>query len=207
MSSVLNKQKPAKKQQKKSSLNRKIITGILKSSLVITIVICLLIGFVLTPWGTKTIINTSTSLVDELTIDYRSGGVGSELHLSSVKWKQLTSKVEIDNLRLSIKLSCVLKLALCIDSISTDKIVVQIQPTDPSTNAEPALSAISLPFHVYIDNINLNTFSLEVKDTASMSWQKLTSKLDFYQRLRIEKMQLDGFNNLCYRYITSRYSG
>jgi translocation and assembly module TamB len=127
MSSVSNEQKPAKKQQKKSSLNRKIITGILKSSLVITIVIGLLIGFVLTPWGTKTIINTSTSLVDELTIDYRSGGVGSELHLSSVKWKQLTSKVEIDNLRLSIKLSCVLKLALCIDSMSTDKIVVQIQ--------------------------------------------------------------------------------
>jgi translocation and assembly module TamB len=194
MSSVSNEQKPAKKQQKKSSLNRKIITGILKSSLVITIVIGLLIAFVLTPWGTKTIINTSSSLVDELTIDYRSGGVGSELHLSSVKWKQLTSKVEIDNLRLSIKLSCVLKLALCIDSMSTDKIVVQIQPTDPSTNAEPALSAISLPFHVYIDNINLNTFSLEVKDTASISWQKLTSKLDFYQRLRIEKMQLDGFN-------------
>ena len=56
MSSVSNEQKPAKKQQKKSSLNRKIITGILKSSLVITIVIGLLIAFVLTPWGTKTII-------------------------------------------------------------------------------------------------------------------------------------------------------
>jgi translocation and assembly module TamB len=194
MSPVFGDQQSAKKQQNKSSLNRKIITGILKSSLVVTIVICLLIGFLLTPWGAKIVINTASSVIDELTMDYRSGGVGSELHLSSVKWKQPHSKIDINNLRLSIKLSCVWRLALCIDLVGTDKMVVQIQPSGPSPATEPASSAITLPFPVYMENINLNTFSLEVKDTAIISWQKLTSKLDFYHRLRIEHMQLDGFN-------------
>ncbi len=196
MSSLSNEQKTAEKQQNKSNLhlNRKIITGILKSSLVITIVICFLIGFVLTPWGSKIVINTASSLFDELTIDYRSGGVSSDLLLSSVIWKQPSVNVNIDNLRLSIRLSCLWRLAVCLDSVGTDKMVVQIQPSSAPPNTEPNLSAITLPFPVYIKNINLNTFSLEVKDVARISWQKLTSQLDFYQSLRVEKMQLDGFN-------------
>ena len=162
------------------------------------IVTGLLIGLLLTPWGAKVVVNSANNLVEELTIDYRSGGVGSQLHLSSVKWKQTDSQVDIDNLHLSIQLSCVWKLALCIDSLSSDKMVVQIQPTEPSPNTEPATSAFTLPFPVRIKNISLNKFSLEVQDTAEITWQKLTGKLDFYQRLRIEEMQLDGFNFTTY---------
>lgn len=194
MSSVSNDQKKSLKQQSTPSLSRKIVTGIVKIWLVLVIVICLLVGFLITPWGTKTVINTASSLVDELTIDHRSGGLASELHLFSVKWKQPGSNVDIDNLRLSIQLSCIWRLALCVDSIGTDKMVVQMQPPAPSPNAEPASSTITLPFPVYIKKIHLNTFSLEVKDTASISWQKLTGKLEMYQRLRIENLQLDGFN-------------
>jgi translocation and assembly module TamB len=198
VSSVSDDQKTAEKQQNTSSLNRKIITGILKSSLVLMIVIFLFIGFLLTPWGTKIVINTASNLVDELTLDYHSGALNSELHLSSVKWKQPDSKVDIDDLRLSIKLSCVWRFALCIDSISTDKMVVQIQATNSSPSAEPATSTFTLPFPVAIQKISLNEFSLKVQDTAEISWQKLMGKLDFYQRLRLEKMQLDGFNLTTY---------
>jgi translocation and assembly module TamB len=194
MSFVAEEQPPAKKQPNISPLVSKLAMGIVKLWLVLVIVICLLIGFVLTPWGAKIAVNTANNLVDELTIDYRSGGVGSELHLSSLQWKQPSRQVDIDNLRLSIQLSCVWRFALCIDSVSTDKIVVQLQPTEASPSTEPTTSAFTLPFPVSIENISLNKFSLEVQDTASISWHKLAGKLDFYQRLRIQQMQLDGFN-------------
>ena len=115
MSSEPDVQKQPEKPEYTPSLTRKFVTGIIKLWLVIVFVGCLLIGFLLTPWGTQTLINTANNLVDELTVDYQSGGVGSELHLSSVKWKQHANQIDIDNLRLAIQLSCAWRLALCID--------------------------------------------------------------------------------------------
>jgi translocation and assembly module TamB len=210
MSSVLDVQKQPEKPQYTPSLTRQFVTGIIKLWLVIVFVTCLLIGFLLTPFGTQTLVNTANSLVDELTINYQSGGVGSEVHLSSVKWKQPANQIDIDNLRLSIQLSCAWRLALCVDSVAADKIVVQIQTTPTSLTSptppkvEAATSAITLPFPVSVKNLSFNEFSLKVQDTADITWQKLTGKLDFYQRLRIEKMQLDGFNLTTYATQTSQ---
>ena len=197
MSSVADTHKNVEAQQDTPSLHRKIITAMLKSLLLLMIVIGLLLGCVFTPWGTQAVISSVSRVVDELTIEYHSGGLGSELNLSSVKWQQPASHVDINDLLLSVKLSCVFRFAVCIDSVSTQKMVVKIQATDPSPRTEAAL-AFSLPFSVSIQNFSINTFSLEVQDTADISWQRLSGKLDFYQRLRIEKMQLDGFNLTTY---------
>ena len=198
MSSSSEVQKTAVEQQNTSSLNRKIITGVLKLSLVLMIVIVLLIGFLLTPWGAKVAVNSANNLVEELTVDYRSGGLGSELYLSSVKWRPTANQVDIDNLQLSIQLSCLWKLTLCIDSVSSDSMVVQIQHSDSSPDSESGTAAFTLPFPVSVENIVLNKFSLKVQGSADITWQKLTGKLDFYQLLRIERMQLDGFNLITY---------
>jgi translocation and assembly module TamB len=198
MSSASDTQQVVKEHRNWSSLNRKIVTAILKVSLVLMIVVSLLIGFLLTPWGAKAVVKTANSLVEELTIDYRSGGIGSELYLSSVKWKQAANQVDIDNLQLSIQLSCVWRLAICIHSVSSDSMVVRIQPAESSIDPESAASAFTLPFPVSIENISLNKFSLKVQDTADITWQKLTAKLDFYQRLRIQMMQIHEFNLITY---------
>jgi translocation and assembly module TamB len=198
MSSESAVQNASEKQPQKPSLISKLVSGILKLGLVLVTVLCLLIGLTLTPWGSQAVIGTANSLVDELTIDYASGGMGSELHLSSVKWQQVGSQVDIYNLSVAIQLSCVWKLAVCIDSLSIDKTVVQIQPSNASPKTEPAGSALTLPIPVSIKNISLNKVSLKIKDTADIMWQKLTGKLDFYQRLRIEEMQLHGFDLTTY---------
>jgi translocation and assembly module TamB len=198
MSAMPEDQKAIAKPARTKSLISKFISGILKLTLVLVMVVCLFIGFLLTPWGTQSVVSVADNLVDELTIDYHSGGVGSELRLASLKWKQFGSNIDIDNLRLSIKLSCVWRFAVCIDSVSTDKMVVQIQPSESAQVAEPTTSALTLPIAVSIENLSLNAFSLKVQDTADVTWQKLTGKLDFYQSLRIEKMQLHGFNLTTY---------
>lgn len=210
MSSVLNVQtntelKPElqpepqpEKQQYRPSFSRKFITGIIKLCLIIVFISCLLIGFLLTPWGTQTLLNTANSLVDELAIDYQSGGIGSQLHLSSVKWQQLNNQVDIDNLQLSIELSCIWKFALCIDSVSADKMMLQIPAPAASPDIETTTSALTLPFFVSINNLSFNEFSLKIEDTVDITWQKLTATLDFYQRLRIQEMQLDGLSLITY---------
>jgi translocation and assembly module TamB len=197
MSTVADAHKNGEAQQNSPSLHRKIITAMLKSLLLLMIVIGLLLGCVLTPWGTQAVISSVSRVVDELTIDYHSGGLGSELNLSSVKWQQPARHMDINNLRLSVKLSCVFRFAVCIDSVSTQKIMVKIHATDPSPRTEAAL-AFSLPFPVSIQNFSVNEFSIKIQDTADISWQQLSGKLDFYQRLRIEKMQLHGFNLITY---------
>jgi translocation and assembly module TamB len=198
MSSVSDDQQSTKKQRNIPGLISNLAIGIVKLWFMLVIAIVFLMGFLLTPWGAKSVVSTANNLFDELTIDYQSGGLGSELHLSSVKWKQSGNNVYIDNLRLSTQLSCVWKLALCIDSVSTDKMVVKLQPIGSPPITESTISAFKLMFPISIEKISLNMFSLEVQDTADISWQKLSGKLDFYQRLRIEKMQLDGFNLTTY---------
>ncbi|WP_339723920.1 translocation/assembly module TamB domain-containing protein [uncultured Paraglaciecola sp.] len=193
-----DEQPAVKKHNIPSSLIRTLTRGLVKLAIVCIIVSSLLIGFLMTPWGTKAAIDTANNVVAELTIDYSSGGIGSELKLSSVKWKQAASQVEIENLQLSIQLSCVWRLALCIDSVSSDKMDVQIQAAESSPDAESTAAAFTLPFPVSADSIELNKFSLKVQGSADISWQKLTGKLDFYRRLRIDMMQLDGFSLVTY---------
>lgn len=198
MSATTEAQKTAEKRQNTSSLNRKIITGILKLSIAIMVVVGLFIGLVLTPWGSKVVINTASDFVDELTVDYRSGGLGTKIHLTSLKWEQPAHQVEIDNLTLSIQLSCVLKLTLCLDSVSSDAIRIKINTDKASPNSEAASTVITSAFPVFVENINFNNLSLKMGDSADIAWQTLTAKLDFYQRLRIHKLQLDGFNLTTY---------
>jgi translocation and assembly module TamB len=189
VSTVSENQRTAKNRQKTSRLNRKIITGILKSILALMVVIGIFIGFLLTPWGSKVVVNTANQLVDELSIDYRSGSIGSQLHLSSLKWKQTARQIDIENLQLSLKLSCLWRLSLCFDSVISDSMAVQLNTIESSSGSEP----ITSPFPVFVEKIHLNNFSLKVLDSADITWQKLSGKLDFYQRLRVERMQLDGF--------------
>ncbi|MFT6778664.1 MAG: translocation and assembly module TamB [Paraglaciecola sp.] len=194
MSLVFKVQKSVKKPLPTSNYNSKTASIIAKACLILVMVICFFVGFSLTPWGTKTIISTTNNLVDGLTIDYQRGSLGSELHLSSVKWKQPGSKVDIDNLRLSIQLSCLWRFVLCIDLVDTKSMGVQIKPTNQPPSLVPVTAAFTLPFPVSIKNLSLNDFSLNVEDMADITWHKLTGKVDFYQLIRIEKMQVDGFN-------------
>jgi translocation and assembly module TamB len=191
---VINTQQSATQPKKSSGFNRQFFQTIFKSLVVIFIICCLLIGFLLTSWGAKTVINNFNSRVHGLNLDYQSGGLGSELRLSSIKWQQPGSQVFIQDFRLSLKLSCVWRLALCIDSVAAKKTLVQLQPTDTTTNTGSTDSVFTLPFPIFIQTLNLTQFNIKIKNNVDISWQQLTAKLDFYQHLRVENMQLSGFN-------------
>lgn len=194
MSVATEQQKPANK----ASLIGKVLLGIVKVWLVLVVVVGILLGVLLTPWGTQVAINTATDMVDELSIDYHSGGLGSDLHLSSLKWQQTNNTIAIEQLRLSLQLSCIWRLAVCIDSVSAEKMRIQLETNNTADTASPSSAVVTMPLPIIIQNISLNDVALKIPNTVDLSWQKLTGKLDFYQRLRVETMQLDGFSLTTY---------
>lgn len=181
-----------------SGLMGRFLFGLLKVWLGILLIVALLLGLLLTPWGTQFALNTATGFVDELSIDYHSGGVGSELHLASLRWQQENNQVEVQNLRLSLQLSCVWRLAVCIESVSAEKTRIQLKGDNTATTEEASTDLVTMPLPIFIQNLSLNDVSLNMPNKVDISWQQLSAKLDFYQRLRIEKMQLDGFSLITY---------
>ena len=102
-------------QQNTPSLHRKIITAMLKSLLLLMIVIGILLGMCIYTLGApQAVISSVSRVVDELTIDYHSGGLGSELNLSSVKWQQSASHVDINDLLLSVKTVLCIQVLPCV---------------------------------------------------------------------------------------------
>ena len=188
-----NNQKTTAKHYDSSSFNSKLIKNSLRLLFILTISVCLLIGFLLTPWGAKAVVNTANNLVGELTVEYQSGGIGSELYLSSITWQQQGTQVDINDLRLSLRLSCVWRLAFCIDSIAATKTFVQLKPTGTSASKESTNPVFTLPFPISIQKLSFSDFALQIQDTLDIRWQQLTGKLDFHQNLRLDDMQIDGF--------------
>ncbi|WP_299073200.1 translocation/assembly module TamB domain-containing protein [uncultured Paraglaciecola sp.] len=158
---------------------------------IFSITFSLLIGAILTPWGTKATLNLTDKLYEQLSIRYQSGSLLSALNLSSVTWQQSDAKININNLRLSITPACLLSFEVCIESIRTDKTTVEVAQPKSSGQDQPTTAILTLPIPVSIQYIEVNEFALNIKDTAHLTWQKLTGKLDFHKTLRIEEMQLN----------------
>jgi len=176
------------------SFSRQLIKRLSGLLLILIVLICLLVAFLLTPWGAKTAVNVTNNLVAELTVEYQSGSIGSELYLSSIKWQKLGSQFVIKDLRLSLRFSCLWRLVLCIDSIEAEKTLILLKPTSTSADTESPNSVFTSVFPILIQKLNIGNFSLQVQDTVDITWQKLTGNLDFYQDLSIESMLISGFN-------------
>ncbi|WP_158967953.1 translocation/assembly module TamB domain-containing protein [Paraglaciecola sp. L3A3] len=146
----------------------------------------------LTPWGTHLAVSVADSSIDELEIEYVSGGIFSELHLSSVTWQQVGTQAKITDLKLDISLSCLLVAELCVESISTANIEAKISISTDTAEPEPSSSGLlTMPLPIKLKNIDLGELSLSLKDQLDLSWQSLQGKLTFYQLLDLDKLLID----------------
>lgn len=168
----------------------KIIKWISALALSLILTLVLLSGFVFTPWGTQLLLNSADALLDELSIDYKGGGLGTELHLNRVRWQQENVKATTHNIELNVDWSCVWSLAVCIEHIKSGKIEVLIstQADNEATSTNP--DPIILPFDLRIENLNLGELNLSIKDQLSVSWKKLDSRFSFGQILDVSSLKV-----------------
>ena len=162
------------------------------AALGILLLIILLLALLLSPWGTRLGLSLANNMFDELDIDYKSGGLASQIQLSTLRWQQTDASVVVHDISLELDLSCWWGISVCVEQLSTGTIDVNIKPAAKQQEPDPAQNSdkITLPINVNVVALKLGRLNLLVEDQVQVSWQSLESRLQFYQTLEIEQLSV-----------------
>ena len=158
----------------------------------ILVVVSILVGLLLSPWGTRVGLSIANDMIDELEISYKSGGLASPIQLSSLKWQQVGAKIDVQDVNLELDLDCLWTMSVCIKKLTSGKIDVHLKPqtNEQDLDTSDELDKISLPISVSVAYLRLGRLNLEVDGQVQVKWQSLESRLQFYQTLDIEQLKL-----------------
>jgi translocation and assembly module TamB len=149
-----------------------------------------LVIFVFTPWGTQLALNGADVWLDELNIEYKSGGLGSDLQLRKVLWQQPELQASAQDIELRIDWSCILSMSACIDLLKTGVIDVQLSASSNEEVSSSAAAQISLPFQVKVNKLTLGPLNLLIKEQLKVSWQNMDSQFSFERSLDIASLNI-----------------
>ena len=150
----------------------------------------LLAGFVFTPWGTQLALKGADAWLDELSIDYKSGGLGSELLLNQVQWQQSELQATSKDIQLIIDWSCAWSMNVCINTLKTGAIDVQLSAQNDDTPSSSSTELLTLPFNLKVDKLNIGPLNVLIKDQLKLSWQSVSSRFSFEQSLDVASLKL-----------------
>ncbi|MCF2949809.1 translocation/assembly module TamB [Paraglaciecola aquimarina] len=177
-----------------SKHGRSSLQKVIRNSIYSVIGLCLLVIILLiTPWGTQIVLSAADSALDELDVEYTSGGLFSELHLSTVSWQQTGTNAKLQDLKFDISLSCLFSGEVCIKSLSIGNIEANITPTETASEPEPTSSGlITMPLPIKVDQISFGQLNLSIKDQLDLVWQSLQAKLSFYRVFKLDTLSIQG---------------
>ncbi|MDU0354546.1 hypothetical protein RS130_11915 [Paraglaciecola aquimarina] len=162
-------------------------------------IILMLFVLLVTPWGMQLAVSVADSSVDGLDVDYSSGGLLSELHLSDVRWEQAGTQATIKDLKLDLRLSCLFVAEVCIDAISTGRIDAKIVPAKEVVDSDSTpLDLVTMPMPISLNRIAIGPLAVSVEDQLDLSWQSLNAKLNFYQILVVEQFSIQNLQLTTY---------
>ena len=165
-------------------------TGMTFLALLCSLMLIGLLAF--TPWGSHVLLNGADAWLDELSLDYKSGGLGSELQLNQVKWQQNAINIHIENVQLDLDWGCLWSLSVCIEHLKSGNIQVNIVPiANEKSTAEP-LDKLTLPFYLRVKRLELGVLDFTVQDQLNLSWRGLSASLNFEQELEVETLNINA---------------
>jgi translocation and assembly module TamB len=168
----------------------RIIKWIVGISLGLLFSTILIAGFVFTPWGTKLAIKGADAWLDELTIDYRSGGLGSELLLNKVQWQQANVQATSQDIQLNIDWSCTWSMNVCINTLKTGAINVQLSVQADDSAPASSDTPLTLPFNLRVDSLKIGSLNVLIKDQLKLSWQSVSSRFSFEKSLDVASLEV-----------------
>jgi translocation and assembly module TamB len=169
---------------------RQVFKWLTGTVLVILVLLSVLLTLLLSPWGTRLGVNIADSMFDELRIDYKSGGLASQIQLSRLSWQQADASVVVHDIGLEFSLECLWTLSVCIEQLSTGNIDVAINAQNNETEPATASDKITLPFVLNIADLRLGRLNLLIEDQLQVSWQSLVSRLQYYQRIDVAQLDV-----------------
>ncbi|AWK44080.1 translocation and assembly module TamB [Photorhabdus laumondii subsp. laumondii] len=137
--------------------------------LIVTLLVIAVAGLVGTQSGLHFMINSAARWVPGLDITSVSGG-WRDLTLKGVKYQMPGVNVNVDQLHLSLRLSCLKKSQLCVNALTTEGVKVaintkQLPPAgEPSPKSEP-FTELRTPYPVSLDLLSVKNVTVTVNDT------------------------------------------
>jgi translocation and assembly module TamB len=155
----------------------------------------LLLGaFVVSPWGTRTALYVMQSTVPDLNIQYASGGLGSELKISRLRWQNEGIRVEVKGLSLDINWTCSMAFRLCLSDLNTEQLNVNVAARSAEQTPTEPLAKITLPIPVLLESVALQNISVDVKNALRVDLRAVNAKLSMFQTLKIEQLSVHDVN-------------
>lgn len=139
----------------------------------------LLIGLVLSPWGTRLALDQGERM--EL-LEYQSveGALLDSLHLTGFRLELGSTRIVVDELSLEWAEDCLLEGRLCLDRLAVDGAEVRLgaSETPPEPETPPAAGGppeISLPFPVEVRELSVDEVAVYLADGTRLAWQSFTT--------------------------------
>lgn len=183
--------------------------------IVLLVVTALVLG---TSFGSKIGIIVASQLIPNLTLDYQSGTINSDLKLRYASWSMDGMSVEIEGLTLDWLPRCFINKQLCVNNLEASTVKVNIQ-TDLFSNAatvnenasaddasldEHAL--LQLPFDISLNHAELTNVNIIVNDMhynaarlkAQAIWNETGLKVEHLSSVGLEVIipQSDEINDV-----------
>ena len=137
-----------------------------------------------------------------LEIDGVQGTLARGISVDSLRWQEGDTRTQIVGLELTLRLSCWVRLELCVESLQADSVSVQLAADagDKAPTALPVpLPEITLPLPVSIDQLQVQSLAIAAGDTT----QQFTD-LSLRARWLLRKLELEA---LALNYLPSDQPG
>lgn len=142
-------------------------------ALTLLIIILLTLGAVAWILGTQSglhfAINSATRWVPGLVIKDVNGG-WKDLHLTGVEYQMPGVDVNVGELSLGLRLACLTDKQVCIDTLATRDVVVNVDtsafpPSEETPPSEP-LTELNAPLPIYLNSLSLENTHVKIDDMA-----------------------------------------
>lgn len=142
-------------------------------ALTLLVIIVLIIGSLAWVLGTQSglhfAINSAARWVPGLTINQVNGG-WQDLRLTGVEYQMQGVDVNVGELSLGLRLACLRDKQLCIDTLATRDVVVNIDthalpPSEETPPSEP-LTELNAPLPIFLNSLSLENTQVKIDDMA-----------------------------------------
>ncbi|TMM42515.1 translocation/assembly module TamB domain-containing protein [Colwellia ponticola] len=124
----------------------------------LTSILCFFTLLLSTPWGTQLTLFLING--QSLQVEYRSGALLNDLHLTELTIKNEALVVKANNIKLQLHLRCLWKKQFCVDTLRIDALHVDIKDNGASS-ADELLEEVMIPAFLPLPfDLNMKQFSL-----------------------------------------------
>lgn len=152
--------------------------------------VLLLLGALVSPWGTQLLLSAGNTALDELDIQYESGGLYADLNIEKLVWQSQGQDIEINGLLIDIDWSCTLTVKACFNRLYAASLNAKVVPSTTPSAPTDSLK-VTLPVPVSITSMGFGEAYVESVGNAQVELGEMEGGLWFFRTLRLDHLTLN----------------